>query len=121
MADEIGRKSLEQLIQLQINLLSAYQELLNSPKWGEAKGHINNAIKDALQAVGPFLTVQATAASKAGELHRQAVAQTLQLLEDLKKEEKDRANIHGQMRAEAERKRAETERKREAERSGQQP
>ena len=110
MEEKIGRETLLELIQLQINILDDYKELLNTRPGGmaeEAKDALNEVIKAAITAVGPILTLQHHAYNKAVGLHEKAVQQTQDLLKKLLDEEKARAEIHKRMRDEAERARRE--------------
>jgi hypothetical protein len=102
MEEKIGREALLELIKLQISILDKYKELLDSPERDEAKDKLNDVIKAAIKAVGPVLALQYSAYSKAVDLHQDAVKQTQDLLEELKKEEEERANIHKTMRQQAE-------------------
>jgi hypothetical protein len=121
MDESIGRETLQELITLQLSLLKTYKEVLDSQELRDAKQALNNAIKAAIAAVGPVLTLQHMAAGKAVGLHREAVDQTRTLLEKLLREEQARAALHQKLHEEAEGRRAEAERRRTAERGGQAP
>jgi hypothetical protein len=109
MEEKIGRDTLLELIQLQINILDDYKALLKSDERRDAKEALNDVVKAAILAVKPMLTLQHLAYGKVVDLHEKAVQQTRDLLEKLRDEEKARADIHKRMRDEAERARRERE------------
>jgi hypothetical protein len=102
MEEKIGRETLQELIKLEIGILSAYQKLLTSDERGEAKKALNKIIKAAIDAVAPVLEFQHAVYNTAVPLHEYAVEQTRQLLAKLLEEEQTRAAIHNKMREEAE-------------------
>ena len=101
MEEQIGRETLQELIKLQINILTAYQVLLESGERARAKEAVNKVVKAAIEAVGPLLTLEHLAYDGAVTLHEHAVGQTRNLLEKLLKEEQSRAKIHEEMREQA--------------------
>jgi hypothetical protein len=116
MDETIGRKTLLELIKLQISILTEYQELLASDERRDAKRALNKIIKAAIDAAGPFLALQHLAYDKSVGLHEKAVDQTRELLKEFLEEEQGRADLHRDMRERAHermRERAEEERMRE--------
>ena len=103
MAEDIGRETLQELIKLQISILTTYQEVLDSKERRDFKDALNKVIKAVVDAAGPFLSLQHLAYGKAVRLHEQAVNQTRDLLEKLEKREKERIQLHERMRKERER------------------
>jgi hypothetical protein len=104
MEEKIGRETLQKLLELQIELLKKYTELLESPQRRQAKEAINEILKAIItKAVPPVLAFGKLAYDNTVALHEEAVKKTGDLLADLLKEEKARANVRETMQAEARR------------------
>jgi hypothetical protein len=103
MEEKIGRETLQKLLELQIQVLDKYREVLDSGERARAKAAIGNILKAIVDAVGPVFELQQLAYSKTAGLHEEAMAKTRELLNDLLREEKARAEIHNRMREQAER------------------
>jgi hypothetical protein len=98
MDETIGRDTLLELIKLQIKVLKAYKDLLESWERREAKEAINDVVKAAIKAAGPVLRFQKEAYERVVDLHEGAVVQTGELLKKLLEEEEGRASLHKDIR-----------------------
>jgi hypothetical protein len=103
MEEKIGRETLQKLLELQIQILAKYKEILDSDERGRAKTAVNNILKAMIAAVGPVFELQHLAYDRTVGLHELAVTKTGELLAKLLQEEQTRAEIHERMQEQARR------------------
>ena len=105
MEEKIGRETLQKLLELQIQILAKYKEILDSDERDRAKTAVNDILKAMVAAVGPVFELQKLAYDKVFDkthgLHELAVTKTGELLAKLLEEEKKRDEIHDNMRRQA--------------------
>jgi hypothetical protein len=98
MDEEIGRESIQDLLQLQIGLLQAYGDLLKDEQWGTAKNAIGTALKEAITALASVANSQSSAAGQILDAHKNMVEHSRQLLEKLLAEQKKRTDRYREAR-----------------------